>query len=170
MKLTSPFLLPALCWQLATATASAPHGDVYIFDPSSQQPRPDRTLSPVAARLVLAQRGGLEDFHSANLYDKDVIEAINDYGRPSPLFSHQPASHGTVESALILVNGLSEEDGMEHAPHFSQGLVTNELAQLQLRPTHPGPNSPTSKSPLCPQGKAHKSSSTTSNCKRNLSA
>ena len=115
MRLTSVHIFPALCCHLVSALQ--PTGDVYIFNPhQAQQPRPDRTLSPVAARVVLAQRAGIEDFHSADLFDKDVIEAINDYGVRTPLFSQQ-GDGVNLRRAMILVAGMSSEDGMGNKIH-----------------------------------------------------
>lgn len=159
MRLTPSLLVPALCWQLASA--SSPSADVYLFDPNRpQEPRPDRTLSPITARLVLAQRAGVEDFHSADLYDKDVIQAINDYGVRTPLFSQQPGDKDGLRTALILVDGLEGEDGTIATDHQAliHALITNHT---QLPNTKHGPNSPTSKSPLYPPHAAHKSSGTT---------
>ena len=84
MKLTSTFLIPALCCVASTAASY-----VYTYDSHSQPSSNDgetSQLSPVAARMVLAQRTGVEDFHSADLYREKVIEAINKYGLRSSLF------------------------------------------------------------------------------------
>ena len=111
MRLTHSFLIPALCWQLASA--SAPTADVYIFNPNQpQEPRPDRILSPLAGRVVLAQRAGVEEFHSADLDKKEVIEAINDYGVRTPLFTEPTEKPQRLGRTLILVDGLSEDEGM----------------------------------------------------------
>jgi hypothetical protein len=102
MKLTVSALLSGLCWtaELATATSA----NIYTYDPQSPARRQPRSLDPVAARLVLAQRAGVEDFHSADLDNEDVISAINDYGVRTPLFGQEAS---LLKKAVILL----EEDG-----------------------------------------------------------
>ena len=107
MKLT---LLPAvLCWStLHLASAATPEAHVYIYDPQSQEPRPDlesRSLSPAAARVVLAQRAGVEDYHSADLHNADVIRAINDFGVRTSLFTQQQQQReaGEIGRAILFV-------------------------------------------------------------------
>ena len=112
MRLISSFLLPALCWRLASADDLTGH--IYILNPDqAEEPRPSRTLSPIAARLVLAQRLGVEEFHSADLQDKEVVGAINDYGIRTPIFSDQ-RKDGT-ERALLYVEGESNKQCMCHS-------------------------------------------------------
>lgn len=108
MKSATNVLISALCWsaQLAAATT----GYIYTYDPN-EAPRPEalsRRLSPVAARLLLAQRAGVEEYHSADLASKDVVQAINDFGRRTPLF-------GTAERprmAFVLLEGWDVSTGM----------------------------------------------------------
>ena len=74
--------------------ATKPSLRVYAFDPN---PNDDRTLipsppelSPIAARMVLAQRAGVEDYHSSDLSHDGVIDAINTFGASNALFTtHQ---------------------------------------------------------------------------------
>lgn len=104
MKLANSLLLPAICWSARLAAAATAH--VYTHDPQSQ-PRsesPSTTLDPVAARLVLAQRIGVEDYHSSDLTRKEVIDAINDYGVRTPLFAQQQQSR--PKKAFIMVEDL----------------------------------------------------------------
>lgn len=101
MKVNASALLSGLCW--TAQLVSADSANFYTFDPQSP-PRPQsRSLSPVAARLVLAQRAGVEDYHRSDLDQEDVIAAINDYGVRTPLFGDEK----TLGQAVILL----EEDG-----------------------------------------------------------
>ncbi|KAK5124231.1 hypothetical protein LTR85_001934 [Meristemomyces frigidus] len=108
MKLTSTAALSALCWTARLASAATGH--VYIIDPSHTEPRrPDgeaQSLQPIPARLVLAQRAGVEDYHSADLGNADVIDAINDFGVRTPLFGPQ----GKRRKAMILVEGVQDPE------------------------------------------------------------
>jgi hypothetical protein len=113
MRLISSFLLPALCWRLASAGDWTGH--IYIHNPDqSQEPRPSGTLSPIAARLVLAQRLGVEEFHSADMQDRDVVGAINDYGMRTPIFSDQ--REAKMRRALLYIEG---EDNKQCMPDSS---------------------------------------------------
>lgn len=108
MKLTHSIILPALCWTARLASAASAH--IYFHDPQSQ-PRTEpqsRSLEPVAARLVLAQRAGVEGYHSSDLLRAEVIDAINDYGVRTPLFA---AADSSVKKAFILLEGESEAEG-----------------------------------------------------------
>lgn len=99
-------LLAALCIRLASAAT----GHVYIYDGPNSEPTastPSRSLSPVQARLVLAQRAGVEDFHSLDLQAGGVVEAINDFGRRTSLFEEDE-----VQKAFLLVEGIAEPEGM----------------------------------------------------------
>lgn len=101
MKGTTPALLSGLCWSVRLASAAT--ASFYTYDPQSP-PRPhSRSLSPVEARLVLAQRAGVEDFHSVDMEKGDVIAAINDYGVRTPLFGDAES----LKTAVILL----EDDG-----------------------------------------------------------
>jgi hypothetical protein len=83
-----------------THIAAASIGYVYTHDPSifTSQHAETRTLSPVTARLVLAQRAGVEDYHIENALSKEEIEAINDFGTRTPLFGQDES----IRKAFIL--------------------------------------------------------------------
>lgn len=101
MKVTTSALLSGLCW--STQFASAATANFYTYDPQPSPRRHPRSLAPVAARLVLAQRTGVEDFHRAEINQEHVIAAINDYGVRTPLF----AEEASLKKAVIML----EEDG-----------------------------------------------------------
>jgi hypothetical protein len=106
MKLTTSTFLPALCWSAGLACASSAR--IYIHDPQ-QRDVSSRDVSPVAARLVMAQRIGVEDFHSADLDRDEVIEAINDYGLQTSMFAAKAA--GCEKKAFVLYKGDEDVEG-----------------------------------------------------------
>ena len=108
MKLTTATIIPALCYTAQLVAASPAH--VYIHDPQSQPSGESRTLEPVAARLVLAQRAGVEDYHDADLSRKEVIEAINDYGLRTHLFE----ADSSIKRATFLLEGESDPAGEKY--------------------------------------------------------
>ncbi|EME43897.1 hypothetical protein DOTSEDRAFT_71638 [Dothistroma septosporum NZE10] len=102
MKINISTIIPALCCTAQLVAASSAH--VYIHDPHSQPSTESRTLEPVAARLVLAQRAGVEDYHDADLLRQEVVKAINDYGLRTHLFE----ADSTVKRAMFLLEGESD--------------------------------------------------------------
>ena len=107
MKFTS---IAALCWTAGLASAAAGH--VYILDaarPQLQHSGEARSLKPVPARLVLAQRAGVEDYHSADLGDESVREAINEFGVRTTMFEEKDG--GRRQRAMILVEGVEDAEG-----------------------------------------------------------
>ena len=101
MKLATSLILPALSWtaRLASATTEA---RVYICDGRAEEAT-DRTLSPTEARLVIAQRAGVEDYHSAELKDGKALDAINVFGRTTSLFEDEDRRKQVEE--IVLVEG-----------------------------------------------------------------
>ena len=109
MKFTS---IAALCWTARLASAATGH--VYITDSARPQSQPRgelRSLQPVPARLVLAQRAGVEDYHSADLGDESVREAINEYGVRTTMFEDNSLQNGRRQRAMILVEGGEDAEG-----------------------------------------------------------
>jgi hypothetical protein len=101
----------ALSWSAGLATAATSHVYIldaaYVTDPTAQHQAP--SLSPKAARLALAQRAGVEGFHTADLKDDGVIDAINTFGVRTSIFGN---ARDEREGALVLVEGGEEVDGM----------------------------------------------------------
>jgi hypothetical protein len=92
------------------ATASAA-GNVFIYEHGRAQRRDDsyeaRTISPVEARMVLAQRAGVEQYHSSGLQQDGAIEAMNDYGSKSDLFDKEGSQ---PQQAVFLVDVPEEHE------------------------------------------------------------
>ena len=89
MKLITATLLSALsCY---TELAAAATGHVLTLDPSlsshKQSSTKQHTLDPETARLVIAQRGGLEDYHVEKALSEEEINALNAYGLQTPMVS-----------------------------------------------------------------------------------
>lgn len=107
MKLNSTLLLPALSFAAQLTAASVGH--VYTHDPNGDRRAiaGSSSLSPETARLVLAQRAGVEAYHDLTSRDAEAIAAINDFGRRQPLF----AARDEAQRALILVEGTEYPEG-----------------------------------------------------------
>jgi hypothetical protein len=112
--------------------AAAATGHVLTLDPSlSSQHHPDnerRTLSRETARVVIAQRAGVENYHVGKSLSDDEIEAINDYGLQTHMLS------ASKEDARTFILAFVDEDEAEG----EMGLLPNEhahvLTRLQLSP------------------------------------
>ncbi|KAK4565356.1 hypothetical protein LTR86_003973 [Recurvomyces mirabilis] len=118
MKLSTSALLPALCWTVRLASA----GQVYVYDAPMDEMRPAQALSPEAARLVLAQRAGVEDYHSVDLNGRGVVKAINDFGRRTSLLE-QPTERR--QQAFILLEGV-EASELKLPYHSHTFTITSE--------------------------------------------
>lgn len=106
MKLNSTtLLLPVLSFAAQLTEASVAR--VYTSDPNTAR-QITRELSPETARLVLAQRAGVEAYHDLTSHNVDAIAAINDFGRRQQLF----AAGDDAQRALILLEGAEEFECM----------------------------------------------------------
>jgi len=106
MKLTSSVVVAVVCCTAQQVAASTAH--VYTYEPH-RQPSTPSILSPVEARLVLAQRAGVEDYHEADLLKHDVLDAVNTYGARTPLFTSVETE---AKKAFVLFEGTQDVDGM----------------------------------------------------------
>jgi len=96
-------LIPGFTSVLLLAGAvSAEVAHVLLPDHATPQTKP-RIVSPSDARLVLAQRLGLSDFHSLKDANEETVEALNALGgKAQPLFGGQIQTE-TPRRAIIVV-------------------------------------------------------------------
>ncbi|KAI7188698.1 hypothetical protein KC363_g5255 [Hortaea werneckii] len=96
---------------LISTAAADRAGHVYIIDQSTQPHSRDaadlNTLSPASARLVLAQRARVEDYHTSDLEKEGVLDAINKYGVTTPMFTEK---RGERLPMFVLLEGIAPED------------------------------------------------------------
>lgn len=108
MRLSAGAAISALCWSARLAAAQ-----IYLYNGPDTNPTREE-LSPVPARMVLAQRAGAEDYHEADVGAEGVLEAINEYGRRTSL----------------------HEKGGERRPAINLLLRTDEDAEGELSRLH----------------------------------
>ena len=106
MKLITATLLSALsCY---TELAAAATGRVITLDPSlsshHRSSTQQDTLSPETARLVIAQRAGLEDYHVSKALVEEEINAINAHGLQTSRLSKDNAER------VFILAFVDEED------------------------------------------------------------
>ena len=105
---------------LATAAASAssiiPEAPVYIFDqsPPSSRNEPPST-DPKTARLLLAHRLGLSQYHSLKDADRHTLELLNEFGgTPGSLFDNDEKEDES-RRVLVIVEGVEKPDSKDGA-------------------------------------------------------
>ncbi|TGO61761.1 hypothetical protein BOTNAR_0124g00130 [Botryotinia narcissicola] len=120
MKLSSSFLLPLLASTVCAASDSAL---AYILE---GQQKPNNLISPPAlspneARLVLAQRLGVSQFHDVGSVGSEAIKYINKFGgQLKSLFNDAPKDRAA--ELVIIVEGVSEE---------TAGSLLNSLSSIK---------------------------------------
>jgi len=115
MKLTTGVLASALgcCTQLAVAAT----GHVYTFDPSaSSQNVVKSRLDPATARLVLAHRAGVMDYHVETALRENEIEQINTLGSKAPLFGGKDKQRRVF---LLALDNAGASEGKQCAVHVA---------------------------------------------------
>lgn len=97
--------------------AASPTAFGYTFDPNLESYQDAPSLSPVAARLLLARRLGLSQYHDLDQPDEEIIRYLNDFGgnRDQELLSR--GQRMSIESLLIFV------ENVEHPRGTSQYLL-----------------------------------------------
>lgn len=122
--------LSALALAAGLATATTLPCRVYISDPEVRPHHNARqqSLSPVAARLVLAQRAGVEAYHASDLSRQEVISGINEFGTWTPLFEEV---HPT-ENVFYLVETDSDLKGV----HLLRPMRVTHVTDTSCRFEH----------------------------------
>jgi hypothetical protein len=108
MKLSRAFALSSLY----SAACAAGIGHVYIHDSIPRtSPQPSSSVDPETARLILAQRLGLSQFHSINNPSESIVEQINAFGgRQRKLFGEEDPKR-TQAQLLVWVDGVEDVTG-----------------------------------------------------------
>lgn len=117
MRLAPCVLLPA-----AVAAAKASLGNLYIYD--DKAPAGQATLEADAARLVIASRLGLDQYHSLQGQQESALLAIDRLSRPSSFVESQ---HGPSVALILSAVG---QDGASIPYMSSRNLVANSSLDL----------------------------------------
>ena len=96
-----PLLVPALA-----CLAQADSGKLYIYETQRQQSAESTTISPDTARLVIASRLGLDQYHSLGNAAEDTIQAVNHLSSAQHLFT---SSSSEAPVALVLAHSLNDK-------------------------------------------------------------
>jgi hypothetical protein len=113
---TPAMRLSVASWLLAAGpaivSASAAAGQVFLYDAEAAPQRTSEPIDPATARLILAQRLDLSQFHSIADADDEAIRLVNAYGgQTQQLFGwgNQDESRSMV---MIVVEGVQDPISM----------------------------------------------------------
>ena len=108
MKLLAGFL-----WTALGACSVAAEALIYTSDvppPASRAGTP--SISPNTARLLLAQRLGLSQYHSLEDADESTLDVLNTYGgKQQQLFTHEEHIRSN-DRLLLVVDGVTKPEGL----------------------------------------------------------
>lgn len=122
MRLSLPLLVPALA-----CLAQADSGKLYIYDGHLQSTSAESNVSPETARLILASRLGLDEFHELGNVKQDTIEAINHLSADQHLF----AASREASVAVLLGEGVNQKDILQNtASHHLQTLRIDNIPSV----------------------------------------
>ena len=103
--------LANLLWASATLKACTVAGEALVYTSESwsrQTPGEPPSISPLTARLLLAQRLGLSQYHSLQDADEPTLGILNKYaGEQQQIFAHEENSQ-SPEKLLLVVEGVDE--------------------------------------------------------------
>ena len=103
--------LAGLLWGCAALEAYIVAGEALVYTSESwsrRTPAEPPSISPHTARLLLAQRLGLSQYHSLQDADDSTLGILNTYGgEKQQIFAPKDESHG-AEKLLLVVEGVNE--------------------------------------------------------------
>lgn len=101
-----------LLWASAALELCAVTGEALVYTSESlsrQTPTEPPSVSPHTARLLLAQRLGLSQYHSLQDADESTFSILNKFGgeQQQQIFAREDPSQG-AEKLLLIVEGVDE--------------------------------------------------------------
>lgn len=101
--------LAGLLWASAALDAYTVTGEALVYTSESwsrQTPAEPPSISPHTARLLLAQRLGLSQYHSLADADERTLDILNTYaGEQQEIFAREEGFQG-AEKLLLVVEGV----------------------------------------------------------------
>lgn len=93
--------------------AASPQASVYIFDRARHQSNQEPpSLSPITARLLLAERLGLTRYHSLGSADERTLEILNKYGGSQEQLFIDEDRVKNIQKFLLFVEGVERPNGI----------------------------------------------------------
>lgn len=110
-------VLAGLLWAGAALEACAVSAQALLYI-SDQDPVPSKeglpSISPVTARLVLAQRLGLSQYHSLDDADESTLEALKAFGGEQRRLLKDDDRPPGDEKFLFIIEGVTRPEGGDH--------------------------------------------------------
>ena len=103
--------LAGLLWASAALEGYTVLGKALIYTSESwspQAPVEPPSISPHTARLLLAQRLGLSQYHSLQDVDESTLDILNAYGGEQKHIFAPGETHQSAEKLLLIVEGADE--------------------------------------------------------------
>ncbi|KAL6715974.1 hypothetical protein ACLMJK_006936 [Lecanora helva] len=144
-------LFTDLSWLPVALQVSLVSSQALIYISDASPPRSDKappSISPLTARLLLAQRLGLSQYESLEDADDSALDVLNTYGAcQAPVFQQEEQRSGAGK-LLLVVDGISDPEeivgsatdtaiSIDEAPTSSQNkeLLSHFLQNLQSDPS-----------------------------------
>lgn len=109
-------VLAGLLWASAALEACAVSAQALLYI-SDRDPVPSResppSISPITARLVLAQRLGLSQYHSLDDVDESTLEALNAFGGEQRRLFKDDEQPTLEEKFLFIIEGVTRPEGSD---------------------------------------------------------
>ena len=121
--------------------AATQEASLYIQDnslsPASSKPQ---SISPKTARLLLAQRLGLSQYHDLGAADEGTLDVLNTYGGPQQLAfeDEEPSRQQRTDKLLFIIEGVEYAEGIFLRARALKAML-NELSRCDRlrRETNP---------------------------------
>jgi hypothetical protein len=98
---------------LSCAASAAREAHVYFYDAiSGTATQAPSSVSPETARLILAKRLGLSQFHSIDSPSKDTIKQLNAFGGRQPKLFAGKSDRSSKHHDLIWFDDVEDINGM----------------------------------------------------------
>ena len=109
MKLLIGFLWVSSALEACSVAAEA---FIYTSDVPLSSKADTPSISPNTARLLLAQRLGLSQYHSLEGADESILDILNTYGgKHQELFTHEEHTRSN-DRLLLIVDGVTKPEGL----------------------------------------------------------
>lgn len=110
-------VLAGLLWASAALEACAVSAQALLYI-SDQDPVPSKedppSISPITARLLLAERLGLSQYHSLEDADGSTLEILNALGGEQRRLFKDDDQPPRSEKFLFIIEGVTRPEGSDH--------------------------------------------------------
>ena len=87
------------------------------------------SISPFTARLLLAQRLGLSQYHSLEDADDSALDVLNKYGGTQPQIFDNDEEPCETEKLLLIVEGVSNPEGTARIQSWRKRIFPDMISR-----------------------------------------